>query len=85
MRFLEMSYEYQLRLAELFKEYRNKWRHYVEVIKKLGNEFFGGNLESVVVFGSTTRGNYSVFSDIDVAIILKRTWMMRVELSLRFW
>lgn len=66
-----MAFEFTLELSRRYKEFRRRWRSYVEVIKRLAKEFFKENFLRVYVFGSTVRGDYRALSDIDVAIVLK--------------
>jgi len=66
-----MAFEFMLELAKKYRGFREGWRHYAEVIKALGRQYFRENLIGVYVFGSTVRGDYGPLSDIDVAIVLR--------------
>ena len=66
-----MAFEFTLELAKKYWEFRKGWRHYAQVIKELGKNYFKDNLVDVYVFGSTVVGGYRPLSDIDVAVVLR--------------
>ncbi len=61
----------QRELIESYQKYRKDYLKYARKIKEIAEEFFKENLLKVIVFGSTVKGNFKPWSDIDVAIILK--------------
>ncbi len=57
-------------MREAYDKYRRSYIEYARKIGEKASEFFGENLNSVVVFGSTVEGRSKPLSDIDVAVIL---------------
>lgn len=59
-------------IKDLFEKFRKNYLSYAEEIKKRAIEYFGDDLEMVVVFGSTVEGKTTPLSDIDIAIVTKK-------------
>ena len=62
----------QRRIIERYEIFRKNYEEYVETIKKYAEEFFSKDLKEVIVFGSFAEKKHKPYSDIDVAVVLRK-------------
>jgi predicted nucleotidyltransferase len=61
----------QKKIIEIYRKFRENYLEYCKEIKKIAQEVFKEKLIAVIVFGSTVKGNYKPWSDIDIGIVVK--------------
>ena len=62
----------QKRIIERYEMFRKNYKEYVKIIKRYAEEYFSNDLKEVIIFGSFVERKHKPYSDIDIAIILKK-------------
>lgn len=61
----------QIEIIKIYEKFRKNYLDYAKKIKEFAKEIYKDNFLFLAVFGSTVKGNYKPWSDIDIAIVLK--------------
>ena len=61
----------QRKIIEIYEKFRRNYLEYAKKMKEFAKELYGDKFLSLAVFGSTVKGNYKPWSDVDIAIVLK--------------
>jgi len=62
-----------IELKKIYDKFRKEYKEYAKIIKEEAKKFFKNNFVSLVIFGSTVKGNIKPLSDIDIAVILNKS------------